>query len=236
MRSKLNWVDVLNEQTRWYNRVDLKQWFAELAGRPVNVLEGTVEGFEEALGYMRRQVANIHFGDPVDLLWLDTQLKTVTLGLLHHQGAQEGDNSQMPHFRARVKGMHDTDLLRALKDTLLIQFAEYVGDTLDSESAGNVMRCEGLHKKSTGRPIAEVAAYPEQVESQWRDELSVVLIDEADEEEVQRCSYLFIGNPKGRYCSDACRFATLQITKQVQEPEYLVEKQRRYRRRNNKQA
>ena len=233
MRSKLNWVDVLNEQTRWYSRTELKQWVTDLAGRQLTLLDGTIEGFEEALGFMRSSLANVQFGEPVDLLWLDTQLKTVTLGLLHHQGAQEGDGSRLPLFRARVKGMHDTDLLRAVKDTLLVQFAEYICEALENPEQANVFRCEGLHKRSTvARPIAPAALYPEEVEEQWHDQLSFTLIADEDEAEIERCSYLFIGQPKAKFCSDACRFATLQLTKKVEEPEYLPTKSRRYRRRN----
>lgn len=233
MRAKLNWIDVLNEQTHWHDRSDLKQWISELAGRPLTLLDGTVEGFEEALGYMRRSVAGLHFeNEPVDLLWLDTQLKTVTLGLLHHQGAQEGDGSRLPRFRARVKGMHDTDLLRAIKDTLLIQFAEYVGDTLDCGSNGTVLRCEGLHRRDTGPDVARGAQFPDEIEKQWRDELSLGPVNEQPDD-VLRCAYFFVAAPKSRYCSDACRFATLQITKQTEEAELLPEiKPRRYRRKN----
>lgn len=231
MKSKLSWVDVLNEQTRWYQRADLVQWFCGLAGRPLTLLDGTIEGFEEALGYMRRQLANLHFEEPVDLLWLDTQLKTVTLGLLHHQGAQPGAETQMPQFRARVKGMHDTDLLRALKDTLLVQFAEYVGDALDSGTSGSVQRCDGLHKAAVAPVIAGAAQYPKDVESLWRKELAFTVVED-EATELERCSNLFVAGAKARFCSDACRFATFQVTKQVQEPNYLAEKQRRYRRRN----
>jgi hypothetical protein len=142
MRIKLNWVDVLNEQTRWTGRGDLINWASVLAGRPLHLLDGTVDGFDEALGYMRRSLDNLHANEPVDLLWLDTQLKTVTLGLLHYQGAQPGEDGRFPLFRARTKGMHDTDLLRAIKDTLLIQFAEYIGDVLDAPEQANVFHCE----------------------------------------------------------------------------------------------
>jgi hypothetical protein len=137
----LNWVDVLNEQAGWNERADLVAWISEMAGRPLHLLDGTIDGFEEALGYMRRSLEGLPEGD-VDLLWLDTQLKTVTLGLLHHQGAQEGEESRLPRMRARVKGMHDTDLLRAVKDTLLVQFAEYVGEVIDAPDSANVFHCE----------------------------------------------------------------------------------------------
>jgi hypothetical protein len=186
MRTKLNWVSVLNEQTRWEQRCDLVQWVSGMAGRPLHLLDGTIEGFEETLGFMRRSLENLHTDEGVDLLWLDTQLKTVTLGLLHHQGAQEGEGGSFPRFRARTKGMHDTDLLRAIKDTLLVQFAEYIGDVLDAPEQANVFHCEA-------------------------------------------CSMLFIGQNKAKFCSEACRFETLQSLNQVEN----LPKSRRYRRRNN---
>ncbi len=231
MRSKLNWVDVLNEQTRWYERADLKQWFADLVGRPTNLSDGTIEGFEEALVYMRRQIANRHFDEPIDLVWLDTQLKTLTLGLLHHQGAQVGENSKLPSFRARIKGMQDADLLRAFKETLLVQFAEYIGETLDSKSHGMVGRCEGLQPTSVLQPIAEIAKHAPELEEQWRSEL-MATVPEAEAAEISRCATLVIvtGGQKSRFCSDACRFATVQIIKQSPEPELLAVKQRRYHR------
>lgn len=173
MRMKLNWVDVLNEQSRWDGRGDLINWCSDLAGRPLNLLDGTIDGFEEALGYMRRSLGHMQLDEPVDLLWLDTQLKTVTLGLLHHQGAQPGEEGRFPLFRARTKGMHDTDLLRAIKDTLLVQFAEYIGDVLDAPEQANVFTCEA-------------------------------------------CSLLFVAKSKGRFCSDACRFDTIQLPTQVE--------------------
>lgn len=235
---KLTWVDVLNAQTRWFQRSQLIDWFRDLVGRQVTLLDGTIEGFEEALGFMRRQVANAHFGEPIDLLWLDTQLKTVTLGLLHHQGAQEGDTSKLPLFRARVKGLHDTDLLRALKDTLLVQFAEYIGEVVDGEANGadHVWRCDGLHKRSAATEVAHNAQFSDEVEQRWRSEVTA-LVPSEDLDQVERCPNLFVsaggGNGRGaRYCSDACRFSTQQVTQQAQEPEILVEKQRRFRRRN----
>lgn len=231
MRSKLNWVDVLNEQTRWHERADLKLWFTEVVGRPVNLMEGTIEGFEEALAYMRRQIANLHFEEPVDLIWLDTQLQALTIGLLHHQGAQEGENSKLPRFRARVKGLQDTALLRACKETLLLQFAEYIGETLDSESAGNIGRCEGLENSAATPAVAEVAQYSPELEEQWRAEL-MSAVSAAEAADLVRCANLVLvtGSQKSRYCSDACRFATMQVSKQAPEPEVIAVKPRRYRR------
>ena len=235
MSRRLSWIEVLNEQSRWQSRADLSDWFYQLAGRKAVLLDGTIDGFEEALGYMRRQVANLHFGEPVDLMWLDTQLKTVTLGLLHHQGAQEGTDSKIPRFRARVKGLHDTDLLRAVKDTLLVQFAEFVGEQLDSPNQ-LISRCEGIHRESSQKPVVGPAAYAADVESRWRSEIAVLSTASDSAADVHRCSNLLHAGPKVRFCSDSCRFATYQLAKSVQEPSYLADKQRRYRRRQEKKG
>ncbi|HEY9792907.1 MAG TPA: hypothetical protein V6D22_21075 [Candidatus Obscuribacterales bacterium] len=236
MRRKLAWVDVLNEQTRWVSRAQFQSWFNELAGRPTHLLDGTIESFVEALGFMRRSVANLHFSEPVDLLWLDTQLKTVSLGLLHHQGAQEGTDSRMPRFRARVKGMIDSDLLRAVKDTLLIQFAQYVGDTLDGEASPTVSRCEGLIRTTAEIVLAVDAHYPEEMERRWREEIAALSGQAPGVPDIQRCHNLCTGNGKTHFCSDACRFATQQLAQQVTTPGDLNAKQQRRYRRRQKQA
>ena len=232
MRRKLDWVEVLNEQKRWRSRAELLAWLSALIGRNVSIREGgTLDGFEEALHFMRNQVSNLHFGDPVDLLWLDTQLKTVSLGVNHHQGAQPGEDSQLPLFRARVKGMLDADLLRAVKDTLIIQFAEFVGESLDSEAC-LVNRCEGIYRGKMEFGTAEEEA----AEARWRAELRVftetVTYTFSD---LHRCANLFTGSSKTRFCADTCRFATLQLSKILLEPAYQPDqdKQRRFRRRTD---
>lgn len=235
MRQKLDWMDVLNEQTHWHTRADFRLWFSEQIGRPASLLDGTIDGFDEAIGFMRRQVANLHFEESVDLLWLDTQLKTISLGLLHHQGAQEGADSRLPRFRSRVKGMIDSDLLRAVKDTLLIQFAEFIGDALDGTSSRTVMRCEGLHRELPGS-IPEAASFNAETEQRWRDELPVIKRASASGIDLHRCVNLYVAAPKTKFCSDTCRFATFQTAKQIEQPTYTADKQRRYRRRAEKQA
>lgn len=235
MRQKLDWMDVLNEQTHWHSRADFRAWFNELVGRPATLLDGTIDGFEEALGFMRRQLGNLHFGEPVDLLWLDTQLKTISLGLLHHQGAQEGQDSRLPRFRSRVKGMIDSDLLRAVKDTMLVQFAEYVGDALDGTSVRSIMRCEGLHRELPGC-IPEAARYSNEIEERWLAELPAIRRAGETGVDLHRCVNLYAGSAKSQFCSDTCRFATFQLEKQLGQPTYVADKPRRYRRRQGKQA
>jgi hypothetical protein len=230
MQRQLNWVDVLNDQATWKSKADLINWFCQIVGRPAHLPDGAIEAFEESLGYMRRQLANLHFGEPVDLLWLDTQLKTVSFGLLHHQGAQEGPESCLPRLRARVKGLQDSDLLRSVKDTLLLQFAGFVGAALDDKDSISVARCEGLYRDTPSDSISAAATYPEDVEARWREEVPVLNEHRESAEDILRCGDFFPATPKGKFCSDACRFSTFQIAKQIQEPGYLAEKQRRYRR------
>lgn len=230
MRRKLDWVEVLNEQKRWRSRAELLAWFSALIGRNVCIRDGTLDGFEEALHFMRNQISNLHFGDPVDLIWLDTQLKTVSLGVNHHQGAQPGEDSQLPLFRARVKGMLDTDLLRAVKDTLLIQFAEFVGQCLDNEAC-LVNRCEGIYR-ATNSDAAPLYLAEADAEVRWQAELRVFPeVGSESAADLHRCANLFTGSSKTRFCADTCRFATLQLTKLLVEPTYQPDKQRRFRRR-----
>lgn len=231
MTKRLSWIDVLNQQSTWHSRADLLDWFSSLIGRRASLLEGSIEGFEEALGYMRRQVANLHFGEPVDLMWLDTQLKTVNLGLLHHQGSQPGEESVLPRFRVRVKGLLDSDLLRAVKDTLLIQFAEFVGTVLDDDGSMPLVRCQGLYTADTVRQVAAAAIYPADTEMRWREEIPMLAREESAP--VMRCNDFISVSSKEKYCSDACKFTTMQIAKQSQDAPYSGEK-RRYRKRASK--
>lgn len=229
MKKNLDWTQVLNDQNRWSDRREFQAWFDQIAGRPTHLLEGTVEGFIEALGFMRRSVAYLHFQEPVDLLWLDTQLKTITLGLLHYQGAQEGAVGQLPRFRARVKGMIDSDLLRSLKDTLLIRFAEYIGDHMDGTAPRVVSRCEGIYRQSRIDQSASEATYSSEMEDRFRAEIPM-LSQPGAAPDLHRCPNLFSGNIKTRYCSDECRFVTAQLAKELDVADLLDAKPRRFRR------
>ncbi len=235
MTRRLNWIDVLNEQPKWRARTDLVNWFSELIGRPAALKDGAVEGFEEALGFMRRQMANLHFSEPVDLIWLDAQLKTVNLGLLHHQGAQEGINGRLPLFRARVKGLLDSDLLRSVKDTLLVQFAEFTATSLAEGEPLSVHRCQGLEKTSSTDSRAAAAWYPVQTEMRWLAEIPLAAgLPQKDRDSVRRCLMLFPSISQTDFCSHICCTSSYEIGKQAQEPAVVTEKQRRYRKKQEK--
>lgn len=234
MDKGLQWIDVLNAEAGWADAQAMNVWLYSLIGRPLNLPDGAMQSLTEALGFMRRSVANMHFDEPVDLLWLDTQLKTVTLGLLHHQGAQPGDGNSLPMFRAHVKGLRDSDLLRVVKDTLLVQFANYVGIQLDGDATHQVRRCAGLFRPSCDEFQTGVSeGIAQEMELRYRQEIP--LLDSPSSEGIHRCANFFINGQKNSYCSDTCRFATLQIANDDSRPAYIVNKQRGFKRRQ-KQA
>jgi hypothetical protein len=126
-------------------------------------------------------------------------------------------------------------LLRAVKDTLLLQFAQYIGDCLDGDPDRTVTRCAGIYRAVAANPIAPETAFTAELEQRWRQEIELLSRSTPATADLQRCHKLLATNGKTRFCTDECRFATLQIEKQVQEPGDIAVKQRRYRRRE-KQA
>jgi hypothetical protein len=127
-------------------------------------------------------------------------------------------------------GSPDADsLLDLLRKTLLLQFAQFIGGIIDSgiDETPRIDRCRGVYRDDSDVP--DFAAFPPKVEKQWRDEIELLVQHEAAASDVLRCEYFFPRTPKGRFCSDSCRFSTFQITKQLAEPNYLADKQKRYR-------
>jgi hypothetical protein len=123
----------------------------------------------------------------------------------------------------------DDKSLEQLRLTLLMQFADFIGGTIDSgmTDAARIDRCRGLYREDSEIPLA--ASFPTAVEDKWRNEIDLLVEYENSATDVVRCEYFFPRTPKARFCSDACRFSTFQITKQLQEPNYLADKQKRYR-------
>lgn len=120
-------------------------------------------------------------------------------------------------------------LLELLRKTLLLQFAQFIGGIIDSgiDETPRIDRCHGVYRDDSNVP--DLAAFPPKVEKQWRDEIELLVQHEAAASDVVRCEYFFPRTAKGRFCSDSCRFSTFQITKQLEEPNYLADKQKRYR-------
>ncbi|MBA3859868.1 MAG: hypothetical protein C0507_23410 [Cyanobacteria bacterium PR.3.49] len=226
---KLRWIDTLNEETGWTGDGDVLDWLYKLTGRRLNLSSGELATFFEQLGFMREQVTSLHFGESPALECLQERLQGISLTI-----NEEHDLNGLPLLMARQASNSDADFLKSVCDTLLIQFAAFLSEALDSQSSPKIVRCEGLFREEQ-QERKRLGALPAQRESAWRAEIS--LIHEAEPrvaDEIQRCEDLFVLSSKAKFCSDACRFATFQISKQLKEPGYMKEKQRRYRNRKEK--
>ena len=229
---KLHWIEVLNEQTQWTSDLDALDWLYKLTGRRLSVSAQDVAAFFDQLDFIREQVTSFHFGEGLALGRLQERLNGVAL-TIHHQYGSDG----LPLLMARQASNSDSDVLRSVCDTLLLQFAAFLSEAVETESSPSpkIVRCEGLFREGR-KERKRLGALVNERESAWRAELS--LLQEAEPEvveEIQRCEDLFVFSAKAKFCSDACRFSTFQITKQLKDPGYMKEKQRRYRNRKEKQ-
>lgn len=245
----LDWVSVLNEEASWRTRAEATQWLRQHLGEG-ELAEGEeqfeMEEFEKALIYMRRQFEALHFGEKPDTDWLNERLYGMTFkveagweagDLLPPFRSAFGDFGQAGHFGKQARGDQSgkRTSLRALTETLLLQFAFFLSQALRGNAP--ILRCEGLYRLDSGEKgegLSLVRSISDSAERRWRSELSVISEKQLeDERDIQRCTDIVIPSRKAKYCSDACRFATFLIVKQLQDPTYVAEKQRRYRSRRD---
>lgn len=235
MKDKLSWITALNEETVWTSNTDALKWLGEVTGRPLAVDAGdpALAAFLADISFIRVQVSHLHFGEPVNLKALDQRLANIDLMLADPDPSKESLVS-LPLFRARPMGNSDQYIIRSIGDTLIVQFAQFIGDAVQSGSNVAVARCEGLFRETKSK-LERAQVLSSEMEGRWRNEISVLKeVGPETAEEIMRCEDLFLAHPKTRFCSDACRFNTFQITKQVKDPGYLAQKQKRYRSRKGK--
>lgn len=218
----LDWMDVLNEQFEWNTTTDLKKWFAQLTGHEADLSKQAINEFQKSLNFIREQVSALHFNESTDLKTLDKKLSGIKLSM--------SKNAVLPPLHAKTKGTSDADLLKAMEETILLQFASFLSEFLSEENQ-YLNRCEGLYKEK--RSFDDESLAPEmETEKRWRKEIPILveckLLASTD---IHRCGDFFIGKAQARFCSEACRFRTFQLSKQLTDPDYLADKQRRYRQR-----
>lgn len=220
---KLDWMDVLNEQFEWNTTEDLKKWFAKLTGKQTDLPKTAINEFQKCLNFIREQVSALHFDEPVDLKTLDKKLSGIKLSM--------AKANVLPSLHAKVQGTSDVDLLKAMEETILVQFASFLSNLIANDNETALNRCEGLFKEQRSFD-KESLAPPMEIERRWRKEITILteckLLNSTD---IHRCGDFFIGKAKARFCSEACRFRTFQLNKQLTDPDYLADKQRRYRQR-----
>ncbi len=246
-KSAVNWFETLNEQTAWSDQSKFLSWLAEVVGQALRPSQAAQDRFADTLKRIRTHLGNIHFGLSGDLAWLNRQLEVCRPGLFPDSESSLSVPSRMPTFRVdatfiqqnahafEINSANSDDIaLEALRLTLVLQFSAFAGGSLDANDAetSSIDRCCGLYRDDVALPDA--AVYPPAVESQWRKEIEVLQEHESRAHDVLRCEYFFVKTAKARFCSDACRFSTFQIMKQLQEPDYLATKQKRYRQKTKK--
>ncbi|SRR5579875_505785 len=230
MPEMLDWIDVLNEQATWTSGEDTVRWLSGILNRRVSPTPSAVEHFQETLNLMRRQLSALHFGEEPDLASIDMQLGNLRLEL--SSPGQRPGGVLLPSFRARLEGASDDDLIACIGQTLLLEFARFLGEQLDSPQTAKIARCEGLYREAGANRISPCPDFPADIELKWRREIPALVEAGLDSSpDLLRCADFFVARARGKFCSDECRFRTFQIAKQLADPGYLAEKQKRYRQR-----
>lgn len=214
----------MNEQATWSSLDDVSTWLTAVFNRTLSLDEATLDKFQETLKWMRRQVTALHFYDEIDRESLNSRLTGIHLHFFASDDAT--DSWQWPRLRVKPQGQSDKDLLEALENTLICQFAFF----LSEDQPAGVFRCEGLYREAGATALAPVACLPDDLELLWRKEIPLLANSGlADSAQILRCADIFPGNVKARFCSNECRFRTFQLSKQLSDPAYLAAKQKRYR-------
>ncbi|MFN8657077.1 MAG: hypothetical protein U0105_12125 [Candidatus Obscuribacterales bacterium] len=225
IKAAVTWFEALNEQSLWTSAAMRNNWLAEVTGRSIAPSQAALAKFDDSLRQIRLHAGAMHFGDADNVDWLNHDLGNCRAGLY-----ATTDSSRLPRFRVEAHSNNDDEILESLRLTLIMQFAAFVGDVMQNgEQPSRIERCEGLYRDDD---LPSVARFPKDVETKWRREIDVLDGSGESADDVLRCGDFFLKSPKARFCSDKCRFTTFQIVKQLQEPDYLANKQKRYRDRN----
>ncbi|MDZ4834358.1 MAG: hypothetical protein SGJ27_11330 [Candidatus Melainabacteria bacterium] len=213
----LDWRDILNEEAAWHDYGDFSEWFRQIAPG-LNIPNTTqFEQFRSSLDFIREQASCIYFGLEPATGALNAKLNLISLEIDLAATAE----TRLPSLLAVAK--NDDDILERLAGALIVGFAQFVADY--QKGGPGLCRCEGVFRDA--RLSEEHLS-----ESEKRYRREIALLEEKrllEDPLIQRCADFFVGRSKARFCSDACRFMTFQISKQLKEPGYLAEKQRRYR-------
>ncbi len=200
-------------------------WLSEVTGRSIAPSQAALAKFDDTLRQIRLHAGAMHFGNADNVDWLNHDLGKCQAGLYKTTG-----ESRLPSFRVEAHSSNDDEILESLRLTLIMQFAAFVGDVMQNgDQPSRIERCEGLYRDDD---LPAVARFPKDVETKWRREIEALDGSAESADDVLRCGDFFLKSPKARFCSDKCRFTTFQIVKQLQEPDYLANKQKRYRERN----
>lgn len=230
MTQTISWINVLNEESQWHSQRDLSLWLSSIFGSTVRFKEADLERFQGRLDNMRSTIDVLHFGGKADMRWLDDELAKIRLTVCYEDFLPQSLHGVWPLLHAKIKSANGHDLLDALAQTILIPFTDFVTGALVDKNAPTIARCEGLFRQNNQSEISLVRSITEASELKWRLEIDFLkqndLLKTAT---VQRCADIFVAAPKAKFCSDTCRFTTFQLVKQLKDPRYHADKQKKYR-------
>jgi len=237
MGEKLGWIYFLNEACTWEEKSQAESFLQTTFSRPIKLSDEDVAQLSRAEAYMRHQLNALHFSGELDTDFLNERLATMRLRLSRgsagvtpavsdHQGRVE---IQLPCL---TPSSADKSPLSNLIDTVLFQFAIFLGDTMDGAAPYKVSRCEAICRKKAVEDCTAFYQKFRSLEESWKHEVTQQM---ENLDEVERCADFFVSSHGGRFCSDSCRFNSFALRKQLQDPGYQAEKQRRYRSRKSGQ-
>ena len=221
---KLDWMDFLNDACTWDSKAHAEEYVSKMAGVSIKLTPVQSASLSELEEYMRVQMASLHFGRELDLDFINQRLSKLHLHLMTKKGQSRYKN--LPSLSAANSA--PLKPIQQILDTLVYQFATFLGDTIDGGNSGNIQRCEALYRAKNVENCKSFYNKFRSLEYTWRDELIPTTQAPGDAE---RCADFFIALPGTKFCSDACRFNSFSFRKQTQTPGYQSEKQRRYRER-----
>ncbi len=128
-----------------------------LAGQVVS--DQDLDQFDECIVQMRRTIDSLHFGLAPDLQWLDLQLADLKLRVSYESFLPLHVREVLPLLHAQVQDTSAHYLLKALTQTLLLQFAEFVDRALADDQAPSIARCEGIFRENSSKNLSQVNPY-----------------------------------------------------------------------------
>lgn len=217
VESLLDWREILNEEAVWHDYDEFVVWFNQIAPTLVTPQNREFQKFRADLALIRSWATQVYFGQKPDVSAVNQRLNSIVLEI----DVDATAGTRLPSLLAVAR--EGEGILDRLFGGLLVGFAQFVAAY--QNGGPGLCRCEGVFRdaRMSDQELTDA-------EKRYRQELS--LLDEEcllEDTAIQRCADFFFGRSKARFCSDACRFMTFQISKQLKEPGYLAEKQRRYR-------
>jgi hypothetical protein len=206
------WLDLVNEAFEWTEPDDARSALRHHFASP----DADCQPIWETLIFVREQISAAHFGEPLDIDRINKRLANIRLE--YSPGGED-----LPALQAQRLAESDVE---QFAQTIFLQAMIYLSEFEQLPQDQRLKRCESVYR--VDKDLKEMRD-----EKRWRaeiDELTAVPCEAASE--LQRCGDFFV-SAKARFCSEGCRTRSFQIAKQLKDPNYLAEKQRRYRARKS---